>query len=174
LDFGFVGPFIISIVAIVSGCVVAIVATIARNQVRALEIRERIAMIEKGLVPPPEVDPGGFDREMNRYDRRAMRRHGRHGSFRHRRVGITFMGIGFGLMVLIAVSGDSLREGLGVGGFFVVLGLAFFINALFEPVSASDADSPVTPKSQPPVEGRHEDSRPSQWQPPSSPPEPHA
>src|SRR5580704_15850641 len=125
LDFGFVWPFVISIVAIVSGCVVAIVATISRNQVRALEIRERIAMIEKGLLPSPEVDPGGFDREMNRYDRRARSRHDRHGSFRHRRVGIILIGVGFGLMMLIAVSGDSVRDGLGVGGFFVALGLAF-------------------------------------------------
>jgi hypothetical protein len=171
-DLGFGWPFIIPIVAIVSGCVVAIVATVTRNQVRALEIRERIAMIERGLVPPPEVDPRGFDRAMNRYDRRAMSRYDQHGSLRHRRVGIIFMGIGFGLMVLIAVSGDSLREGLGVGGFFVVMGLAFFINALFEPASPSDAGSSPTAKSQP-AAGPPEDSRPSQWQPPASPPEPH-
>lgn len=162
MDIGFGWPFIIPIVAIVSGCVVAIVATLARTQVRALEIRERIAMIERGLVPPPEVDPGGFDREMNRYDRRMMRRRDRHSSFRHRRVGIILMGIGFGLMVLIAFSGESVREGLGVGGFFVVLGLAFFINALFEPVPASDAGGP------------RDDSRPAQWQHPPSPPEPRA
>jgi hypothetical protein len=161
LDIGFGWPFIIPIVAIVSGCVVAIVATIARTQVRALEIRERIAMIERGLVPPPEVDPGGFDREMNRYDRRMMRRRDRHSSFRHRRVGIILMGIGFGLMVLIAFSGESVREGLGVGGFFVVLGLAFFITALFEPVSASDAGSPPVPTSQSSVADPHNDSRPS-------------
>ena len=160
LDFAFVWPFVISIVAIVAGCVVAIVATVSRNQVRALEIRERIAMIEKGLVPPPEVDPGGFDREMNRYDRRARRRRDRHSSFRHRRVGIILMGIGFGLMVLIAFSGESVHEGLGVGGFFVVLGLAFFINALFEPVPASDPGSPPVPKSQSPVTDPRDDSRP--------------
>jgi hypothetical protein len=151
LDFPFVWPFIISIVAIVSGCLVAIVATIARNQVRALEIRERIAMIEKGLVPPPEVDPTGFDREMNRYDRRAMRRLERHSPFRHRRVGIVFMGVGFGLMTLIAISGDSPREGLGVGGFFVVMGLAFFINGLFESVSTPDAGRSPAPQSRQPV-----------------------
>jgi hypothetical protein len=162
LDFGYVWPFIISVVAIVCGCVVAIVATIARNQVRALEIRERIAMIEKGLVPPPEVDPTGFDREMNRYDERATRRHDPDGSFRHRRVGIILIGIGFGLIMLIAVSGDSLREGLGVGGFFVALGLAFLVNAVFEPFSASAAARPPAPPSQQPGSGPRPDSRPSQ------------
>jgi hypothetical protein len=150
--------FIIPIVAIVSGCVVGIVATVSRNQVRALEIRERIVMIERGLVPPPEVDPRGFDQAMNRYDQRAISQHNLHGQ---RRMGIIFLGLGFGLMVLIAGSGGSLRAGLGVGGFFVVMGLAFFINALFEPVSAPDAGGPPTPKSQPPAPGPVEDSRPS-------------
>ncbi len=162
MDFGFVWPFIISIVAIVCGCVVAIVATIARNQVRALEIRERIAMIEKGLVPPPEMDPAGFDREMNRYDTRAMSRRDPGGSFRHRRVGIILIGIGFGLIMLIAVSGDSLREGLGVGGFFVALGLAFLVNAVFEPFSASTAARPPVPPSQSPGSDPRQESRPSQ------------
>jgi len=26
-----------------------------------MEIRERIAMIERGMVPPPEADPVGFE-----------------------------------------------------------------------------------------------------------------
>ena len=44
---------------------------------RELEVRERIAMIERGLVPPPEVDPRGFDRAMDRYERyRVPRRPG--------------------------------------------------------------------------------------------------
>src|SRR5271155_4102939 len=123
-------PFVVPVVAIIGWVVFAIVQTLARSQVRALEIRERIAMIERGLVPPPEVDPRGFDRAMNRYDRRSMRRYDRHGPYRPRRVGIIFMGVGFGLMMLIGV--ESPREGVGVGGFFVVMGLAFFINALFE------------------------------------------
>jgi len=50
------------IVAIIGAFTTAIVATLSRARVRELEIRERIAMIEKGLVPPPEVDPHGFDR----------------------------------------------------------------------------------------------------------------
>jgi hypothetical protein len=171
MDYWFLSPFMIPIVAIVSGCVVAIVKTISRNEVRALEIRERIAMIERGLVPPPETDPGGFERAMKRYDLQAP---SQRGSFRHRRVGIIFMGVGFGLMMLIAVSGDSPREGIGVGGFFVVLGLAFFINALFEsqPVSPSDAGRPPAPPLPPPGAVPREGSQPSPGQPPPSGPLP--
>ena len=56
-------------------------------------------MIERGLVPPPEVDPRGFDRAMDRYRRATAS-----GSGRHRRAGVTLMGVGFGLMVLIGVA----------------------------------------------------------------------
>jgi len=119
---------LIPIVTIVGAFTVAIVATIMKSRVRELEIRERIAMIEKGLVPPPEVDPRGFERALQRTS--ALQQGV--GSARHRRAGITLMGVGFGLMVLISFAGDTPSAGVGVGGFLVVLGLAFFINSLFE------------------------------------------
>ena len=59
------GPFLIPIVAIVGGIIAGIVATVTRGRVRELEIRERIAMIERGMVPPPESDPEGFDRRLH-------------------------------------------------------------------------------------------------------------
>ena len=55
-----------------------------------------------------------------------------HAPGRHRRAGVTLMGIGFGLMVLIGFAGESPSSAVGVGGFVVILGLAFFINSLFE------------------------------------------
>ena len=42
------------------------------------------------------------------------------------------MGVGFGLVMLIGVAGDSMNAGIGVGGFFVIMGLAFFINSRLE------------------------------------------
>jgi hypothetical protein len=120
-------PFSVPIIAILAGVTYAIVTTLSRHRVRELEIRERIAMIERGLVPPPEVDPRGFDRAMDRYDRYRYRAPGR-----HRRAGITLMGVGFGLMLLITIAGESPSSGVGVGGFLVIIGLAFFINSLFD------------------------------------------
>ena len=99
-----------------------------KSRVRELEIRERIAMIERGLVPPPEVDPRGFDRAMHRLERREVRS----GAGRHRRAGVTVMGVGFGLMVLIAFAGGDSGTAIGVGGFLAVIGLAFFINSLID------------------------------------------
>jgi hypothetical protein len=155
--------FLIPIVAIIGGIAVAIVATISKGRIRELEIRERIAMIEKGLVPPPEVDPRGFERVMDRYDRvrqatdvswsRSV------SGGRHRRAGVTLMGVGFGLMVLIAFAGDAPQAAVGVGGFLVVIGLAFFVNSFFDarmeppahggPISPSTA-GPRGPESMPP------------------------
>jgi len=126
-------PFLIPIVAIIGVFATAIVVTLARARVRELEIRERIAMIEKGLVPPPEVDPRGFDTAMDRYERiRLLRAHNRRSPRRHRSAGVTLMGVGFGLMLLIAFAGESPSSAVGVGGFLVVIGLAFFLNSLFD------------------------------------------
>lgn len=144
-------PFLIPIVAIIGAFVTAIVATLSRARVRELEIRERIAMIEKGLVPPPEVDPRGFDSAMDRYDRLRLLRaeRARRSPRRHRSAGVTLMGVGFGLMVLIAFAGESPSSAIGVGGFLVVIGLAFFLNSLFdhrdEPTTTADPGRPSGP-----------------------------
>jgi len=126
-DFHFAWPFLIPIVAIIGAFTYAVVQTLARARVRELEVRERIAMIERGLVPPPEVDPRGFDRAMDRYERYRERSPGR-----HRRAGVTLMGVGFGLMVLIGFTANEASVAIGVGGFLVVIGIAFFINSLID------------------------------------------
>jgi hypothetical protein len=128
----FAWPFLIPIVSIVGAFTYAIVHSLARARVRELEVRERIAMIERGLVPPPEVDPRGFDRAMDRVDRLERYRYRYRSPGRHRRAGVTLMGVGFGLMMLISVAGGAMNEGVGVGGFLVIMGMAFFINSLFD------------------------------------------
>ncbi len=129
----------IPLIAIAGAFATAIVATMARARIRELEIRERIAMIEKGLVPPPEVDPRGFDRAMDRYDRLQWTAT----AARHRSAGITLIGVGIGLFLMIALAGGETNVGIGVGGFIGVLGLAFLINSLFE--RHNQASVPATP-----------------------------
>jgi len=133
-DFQMAWPFMIPIVGTICTFVYVIVLTLSRARVRELEVRERIAMIERGLVPPPEVDPRGFDREMDRHARRYDRRYARFSSrsVRHRRSGVTVMGIGLGLMVLIAFAGGDPNVAVGVGGAILVLGVAFFINGMLD------------------------------------------
>jgi len=133
--------WLIPIVAILGGFAVSITSILTASRLRELKIRERIAMIEKGLVPPPEVDPAGFDRAMGRYDRTD--RYARRRPGRHRRAGVTLMGVGFGLMLLISLVGST-RQGIGVGGFLVIIGLASLINSMFE-TPRGDVPSSVPP-----------------------------
>src|SRR5215831_8685764 len=119
----FAWVFLIPIVAIAGGIMVAIVSTIAKGRVRELEIRERIAMIERGLVPPPEADPVGFERSLRSVESVQYR----HAGPRHRSAGIIVMSIGFGLMMLIAFTSGEVGVGIGVGGFLVIVGLGLFI-----------------------------------------------
>jgi hypothetical protein len=149
-DFPMMWPVMIPIVGTICTFVFVIVLTLSRARVRELEVRERIAMIERGLVPPPEVDPRGFDRAMYRYDRLRSK-----APVRHRRAGIALMGVGFGLMMLIGVAGEAMNAGIGVGGFFVIMGVAFFINGLFDhpadeyhpmPPRAPGGSGPITPE----------------------------
>lgn len=123
------GVFVIPIVAIVGGILSGIVHTVMRARVRELEIRERIAMIERGLVPTPESDPETFDRRMQ--SMHMIQRE--HVAPRHRSAGVVMMAVGLGMMVLLTYAGGVPRQGLGVGGFIMILGLGFFINSLFAP-----------------------------------------
>jgi len=67
-------------------------------------------------------------------------------------VGVTLIGVGFGLMLLIGVGGSSLSEGIGVGGFLVVMGVAYVINSFFEERGNAHPPAdyrPAAPSSQP-------------------------
>lgn len=136
----------IPIIAIVGVIATAMVATINKARIRELEIRERIAMIERGMVPAPEVDPHGFDRAMSRMDTVVERSH-RSAPERHRRAGVILMGVGFGLMVLIGFGdrGNNISEAFGVGGFIVILGAAFLVSSLFGAPPASSPRPPAPP-----------------------------
>ena len=142
----FFSPFTVAIVAIVGGIMAGIVSTISKGRVREMEIRERIAMIERGLVPPPEADPAGFERSL----RSVEGVQSRHSNVRHRNGGIIVMAIGFGLMVLIAFTSGEVNIGIGVGGFLVILGFGLFLVSLW---SAPLLQMPPAVDRRPPTPG---------------------
>jgi hypothetical protein len=131
-DFGFNPLFIplmlfmIPMTAMLGAFVYLIVRTTGRARVRELEIRERIAMIERGLVPAPEADPRGFERAMARHDTVVLRK----APARSRSAGVIVMGVGLALMFLIGFAGGEPGAAIGVGGALMIVGLAFFINGL--------------------------------------------
>src|SRR5436190_2879690 len=62
---------LIPIAGIVGGISLAIYKTAAMARVRELEVRERIAMIEQGLIPCPESNPRGVEQAMSAMARSA-------------------------------------------------------------------------------------------------------
>jgi hypothetical protein len=143
----FAWVFLIPIIAIAGGIMVAIVSTITKGRVRELEIRERIAMIERGLVPPPEADPVGFERSLRSVEGVQLGMQHRHSGARHRSAGIIVMSIGFGLMLLITFTSGEAGVGIGVGGFLVILGLGLFVVSL---LSAPSLPPPIDVDRRPP------------------------
>jgi hypothetical protein len=119
--------FSIPIIAMLGGFLYLIIRTLSRNRLRELEIRERIAMIERGLVPAPEVDPRGFERAMSRHQATVVLPKS---SARSRSAGIVFIGIGMALMFLIGFAGGEPGVAVGVGGALSIIGLAFVVNGL--------------------------------------------
>jgi len=123
-------PYGIAIVAIAGGIISGIFATAQKTRIRELEIRERIAMIERGMVPPPETDPRGFEERMERVHV-IQQRYG-HAGNRFRSGGIMVMSVGLGLTMLLWFVGVP-RVGIGLGGFLAFIGVGLIVNGLFFP-----------------------------------------
>jgi len=124
--------------AIVIGgfCLIAYAFT-TRQRLRELAMRERIALIERGLVPPPEVDPVRFERIVG-----ASTRPRSATAQRYRSAGMMLMGLGVALLILLAFAAGVPGVGIGVGGGLVALGAAIFFNGVLmaqsEPHELSD------------------------------------
>lgn len=120
---------------IIGGTLVVLMAMYQRTKMLEMRHRERMAMIDKGLLPPPERDPSAFDGQT-----RAAA-----GSSRATTLGIAIVAVGLGLMLLIGVAGGAPEAAIGVGGAVVVLGAAFIVNGRLSAYA-----QPVPPPSPPP------------------------
>lgn len=137
---------VVNFMMITAGIAVLWIAVAYRRRLREMEHRERLAMIERGLIPSPEADPAEFERRMGIGPRGESP-----SSVRFRTAGILMFGFGLALMLLITFTANVPRIGLGVGGAFAVLGAAFFLNSMLgglhhQPApSASSTSMPRTP-----------------------------
>ena len=136
---------------ILAGVAVLWMAMLNRRRIREMEHRERLAMIDRGLVPPPEVDPAGFEQHS------GVARIESPSAVRSRSAGVIMIGFGLGMMVLLTFAAESPEIGVGIGGGFALLGAAFFVNAalLGKPSShqpARDWQSRPTSKPSGPLE----------------------
>ena len=130
-------PFGIAVIAVIGGIASAMFASAQRTRIRELEIRERIAMIERGMVPPPETDPGGFERRMRAIDH--VQDH--HVGARFRAGGIMVGSVGLGLMTFLWFVGAP-RVGVGLGGFLVFIGLGLLLNSALAAPRRVDPPTP--------------------------------
>jgi hypothetical protein len=108
---------------ILVGAALLWMAMLNRRRIREMQHRERLAMIDRGLVPPPEVDPAGFEQHS------GVPRIESPSAVRSRSAGVIMMGLGLGMMVLLTFAAEAPEVGVGVGGAFALLGAAFFVNA---------------------------------------------
>jgi hypothetical protein len=115
---------LLNTIFILGGVIVIIMAMSQRTKKLEMMHRERMAMIDRGLLPSPEVDPEQFEASM-----------GRPGVSRYTTLGIAIVGLGMGLMLIIGVAGGAPDAGVGVGGAIVVLGLAFVANGYLQRAS---------------------------------------
>lgn len=117
----------IPVIAIVGGLIIAGLAIHHKAKLKELAYRERIAMIEKGLVPSPESDPARFDRALGNL---VAPTDPAVAASRHRAAGIITIGAGLAVMMLLYfVTGDD-RLAFGVGGATILLGLAFIVTSI--------------------------------------------
>lgn len=114
----------ICVVFVGAGLTLLVVTMNNRRYMRELAHRERMAMIERGLVPAPESDPVQFEALGATAQPVSTPRRGD----RFRTVGVVMIGLGLGLGFLIAASGGESGVGIGVGGAWVALGAASLLN----------------------------------------------
>jgi len=113
--------FLIPVVAIICVFTMICLTIVRQGRVRELQIKERIAMIERGLTPPPELvtaeDPFAGKDSQETARRRFL------GG------GIIVVGIGIGVGLIIGVAGDQAHVAFGVGGAIAVVGFALIVNS---------------------------------------------
>jgi hypothetical protein len=97
----------------------------SRRQIREMEHRERLAMIERGLLPAPEVDPAAFDRRFA-----GTRAPESPGAVRARSGGVIMIAMGLAFMFMISFAAGAPGVGIGIGGAFALVGAGFFVNSM--------------------------------------------
>lgn len=126
---------ILSSLGIMAGVAVIWMAMHSRRQIREMEHRERLAMIERGLLPAPELDPAGFERRLS-----GLRPAPPPGAARARSSGVIMISLGLAFMFLLSFTAGEPGVGVGIGGAFALVGAGFFVNSLL--MSRSDSYGP--------------------------------
>jgi hypothetical protein len=142
---GDVGLLIFLLMMILGGVALMIAAMHNRRIIREMEHRERLAMIERGLMPPPETNPAAFEAAAGfaepPKDEQAR-------TYRYRTAGVLLIGFGLGLVFVIGVAARAPEVGWGIGGAWISLGAASLLNYwLMSRRTDTDRRAPWSPPS---------------------------
>jgi hypothetical protein len=139
----------VMVVLVAMGSGVLIVVLGLRQRAHQLELahRERMAMIDRGLVPSPESNPAHAAwAGQASPPQPSSRLEGGHNpgaaSQRSMTLGIVIVAIGLGFMVLIGIAAQTPSVAVGVGGAITIVGLSFIVIALIK-------------RSAPPIQSHH-------------------
>ncbi len=120
---------IVFAIVVASGITIVLAGMWQRSRILEMAHRERLAMIERGLVPPPERDPEAFEQ--------ALKPHSR-GSSRATAAGVVTIAFGVALAFLISLTAGQLNIGVGVGGAIAIIGVAFVVNGYLAEARKTD------------------------------------
>jgi hypothetical protein len=141
LDVGGILAVAIPLILMLGGVGVTLIALRGRHRLKELAFQERIALIEKGLVPSPESNPAGFESALSRRPISAK-------ALRYRSAGVVLTGVGLALTTLLFFVMPTAAKaiGLGVGGALTVLGLTVLGNGVLlshDDVEGSGRNTPT-------------------------------
>lgn len=125
---------IIPLTTLVGLLVLAALWLLRVSRLRELKERQVLAMIEKGLTPPPEMVPLNIDGVVLPARRRSVV------ADRFKSAGIIVVGLGLAVGIIVGIAGSQVRVGFGLGAGVVALGIAMIVNGL---VSATDPEPPA-------------------------------
>ena len=139
---------LIPVVAIAGGILLVVVMIWHQTRMRELTVRERIALIERGLVPSPEADPAGFEALLGRRPKPPSL--SEKGS-RYLTGGVLVIGLGIALMLVIGLAAGEGGVALGVGGGIAAVGVALLVNSRFCRPPETRAEERTSPTAPPPA-----------------------
>jgi len=115
---------LIGMAFIIGGFSLVWMAMQSRRHFREMEHRERLAMIEHGLMPSPERDPAAFERAIVHRTGVLTDR-----PSRARTAGVMMIALGIAFAFLMGFATREPAIGIGLGGAFAILGAGFFVMA---------------------------------------------
>lgn len=135
----------LSFLTVIAGVLIIVLGLRHRLKIIEMVHRERLAMIDKGIVPPPDRGAAAIFHAI------GSRGHRPAASSRQLSFGIGLVGWGIGLAMLLGFAFDAPAAGVGIGGGISVLGAAAIVSAILtrEGPPASSAMPPEPPSAPP-------------------------